>query len=58
MIEVIELGKSYSRRKILEKVSFSLTDSCIYALVGRNGTGKTTLLTSKLSKPSPTDKAR
>ena len=46
MIEVIELGKSYSRRKILEKVSFSLTDSCIYALVGRNGTGKTTLLTS------------
>lgn len=46
MIEVTELGKSYSRRKILEKVSFSLTDSCIYALVGRNGTGKTTLLTS------------
>ena len=32
MIEVIELGKSYSRRKILEKVFFSLTDSCIFTL--------------------------
>ena len=46
MIQIADLIKSYSGKSILENISFSLLDSCIYALIGRNGTGKTTLLNS------------
>lgn len=46
MIEIKNLNKSYSDNKILENISFTLMDSNIYALVGRNGMGKTTLLNS------------
>lgn len=46
MIQIVDLVKAYSGKKILENISFSLLNSCIYALVGRNGTGKTTLLNS------------
>lgn len=45
-IQIVDLVKSYSGKRILENLSFSLLDSRIYALVGRNGTGKTTLLNS------------
>lgn len=46
MIQIADLGKSYSGKTIFENLSFCLLNSCIYALVGRNGTGKTTLLNS------------
>lgn len=43
-VEVRELCKEYSGRKVLDNVSFSVKYGEIFALVGPNGAGKTTLL--------------
>ena len=44
MIEINNLSKSYGINKIFENESITLTNSCIYALVGVNGIGKSTFL--------------
>lgn len=44
MVEVRNLSFSYSRRRILKDVSFSVSAGEIVCLVGANGAGKTTLL--------------
>lgn len=44
MIEIINLSKKYGNNAILENVSCSLENQRIYALVGVNGIGKSTLL--------------
>ena len=46
MIEINNLSKSYGINKIFENESITLTNSCIYALVGVNGIGKSTFLNS------------
>jgi len=38
------VSKSYGRKPVLEKVSFSLAPGEVYALAGPNGSGKTTLI--------------
>ena len=42
--KAIDISKSFDNRKILDNVSFELEEAMITGLVGRNGTGKTTLL--------------
>ena len=44
MIQIHELSKSYGGRKIFDRVSCQMENGRIYALVGMNGIGKTTLL--------------
>lgn len=44
MIDICHLSKSYGGKAVLEDISFSVPDGCIYGLVGYNGAGKTTLL--------------
>ncbi|MBE3555156.1 MAG: ABC transporter ATP-binding protein [Thermicanus sp.] len=44
MIEVSRLKKEMNQLPVLEEVSFSLERGTITGLIGRNGTGKTTLL--------------
>ena len=44
MIQIHELSKSYGSRKIFDRVSCQMESGRIYALVGMNGIGKTTLL--------------
>lgn len=44
LIEVIRLKKEMNQLPVLEEVSFSLERGTITGLIGRNGTGKTTLL--------------
>ena len=44
MVEVRNLSFSYSRRRILKDVSFSVANGETVAVVGVNGAGKTTLL--------------
>ena len=55
MIEINNLSKSYGINKIFENESITLTNSCIYALVGVNGIGKSTFLNS-IIQPSTLDK--
>lgn len=44
MIEVIEVEKSYGRKKILKGISFTANKGEITCLIGMNGVGKTTVL--------------
>ena len=46
--------KSYKNKKILENVNLELEPGKIYGLIGRNGVGKTTLL-SIMSAQTPAD---
>lgn len=52
-ISVSELKKSYQRKRVLEDVSFAVPKGTIYALLGSNGAGKTTVvkILSTLLKP-------
>ena len=44
LVEVINLSKSYGDKKILEGISFKVYPGEIFAIVGKTGVGKTTLL--------------
>lgn len=57
MTEVIvdSLHLSYGRKVALNNVSFKLTDGKIYGLLGRNGAGKTSLLSILASFREQTD---
>ena len=44
MLEVVNIEKSYGKKKILHGISFSIEKGQIKALVGPNGSGKTTLM--------------
>lgn len=44
MIKITNLCKSYEGTKVLEKVSLHIPEGSIYGLIGRSGTGKSTLL--------------
>lgn len=44
MLEVVNIEKSYGKKKILHDISFSIEEGQIKALVGPNGSGKTTLM--------------
>ena len=41
-IEVIELEKAFSSQKVIDKISFHVQQGSIFALLGTNGSGKTT----------------
>ena len=43
MLEIINLNKSYGRKKVLENINLNFTPGKIYGIVGENGAGKTTL---------------
>lgn len=44
MLEVQNLEKSFGRKSVLDKLSFSIADHSIYGLLGPNGAGKTTTI--------------
>ena len=44
ILEVNNLKKMYQKNTVLQKINLSLKTHDVYALVGANGTGKTTLL--------------
>ncbi len=41
-INVVDLEKSFSDHKVLDKISFHVPTGSIFALLGTNGSGKTT----------------
>ena len=44
VLEVDDIGKSYDKHLVLGECSFSVPESALCALIGLNGTGKSTLL--------------
>ena len=48
VIECKDLTKTYLRKNVLNKLSFTIKENTITGLVGRNGAGKTTLLKNHL----------
>lgn len=44
VLEVKEIKKSFGSKKVLDGVSFSVPDNCIFGFIGRNGAGKTTTM--------------
>ena len=44
LLEASSLSFSYGRRKVLEDISFTLSEGTSTAILGRNGSGKTTLM--------------
>lgn len=43
-VEVLNLHKSFKNHKVLNNVSFSIKKGSIFALLGQNGAGKTTII--------------
>ena len=52
MIELKELTLGYGQRTLLETVNARITGGQLVALLGRNGTGKSTLLRAMMGRKS------
>ena len=53
MIQFKELTIGYGQRKLLDQVSAQITEGQLIALLGRNGTGKSTLLRAMMGLEKP-----
>lgn len=48
VLEVRDIRKSFGSKKVLQGVSFSVPENCIFGFIGRNGAGKTTTMRAVL----------
>lgn len=48
VLEVREIKKSFGSKKVLDGVSFSVPENCVFGFIGRNGAGKTTTMRAVL----------
>ena len=46
MLEFVNFSASYSKKKILENINFSLNENSVISILGANGSGKSTFLKS------------
>ena len=53
ILEVEKITKSYGKLKVLDNISFSVSEGDYVALIGKNGAGKTTLLNLLLGLANP-----
>lgn len=53
VLEVEDVSIHYGRRAVLDSVSFSVPQGCVYAMLGRNGAGKSSLVRSLLGAQRP-----
>ena len=44
MIEIKDLNKAYDKNKVLDDINLNVDTGVVYALLGKNGVGKTTLI--------------
>ena len=48
VLEVREIKKSFGSKQVLDGVSFSVPEHCVFGFIGRNGAGKTTTMRAVL----------
>lgn len=48
VLEVKNISKSFGSKKVLDGVSFSVPENCVFGFIGRNGAGKTTTMKAVL----------
>lgn len=48
VLEVRNIKKSFGSKKVLDGVSFSVPENCVFGFIGRNGAGKTTTMRAVL----------
>ncbi len=48
VLEVRDIKKSFGSKKVLDGVSFSVPENCVFGFIGRNGAGKTTTMRAVL----------
>ncbi len=53
MITLAHLNKTYDGHSVLQNVALEIPDNCLFALLGPNGSGKTTVLKSILGNVLP-----
>lgn len=53
MITLSHLNKTYDGHRVLQDVALDIPDNCLFALLGPNGSGKTTVLKSILGNVLP-----
>ena len=53
ILEVENISKSYGKLKVLDGVSFNISEGEYVALIGKNGAGKTTRLILLLGLANP-----
>ena len=53
ILEVRELKKHFGSKTVLDGVSFSVPEHCVFGFVGRNGAGKTTTMRAILGLLKP-----
>ena len=54
MVQINDLTKYYDGRCILDDINLNIPQGCIYGLLGRNGSGKTTIIRILLGLEPPT----
>ena len=55
ILEVKQLSKQFNSHSVIQNVSFSVPDGCIFGFLGQNGAGKTTMLNLILGLLKPSD---
>ena len=48
VLEIRNIQKSFGNKKVLDGVSFTVPENCIFGFIGRNGAGKTTTMRAVL----------
>lgn len=44
ILSISNVEKSFGDKKIIDRISFSVPEKCIYGFIGENGAGKTTTM--------------
>lgn len=55
ILKVENISKAFGKNKVLKKVSFEMSPSLLYGIVGENGSGKSTLLKIIVGEWEPDD---